>query len=613
MTDKNIQYINKDFNAYKAKLINFAKTYYPNTYNDFSEASPGMMLIEMASYVGDVLSLYLDNQIQETFTQFSKQRKNLLAKSYLSGYIPSVTTVSSVTLDIYQLVPSINISGSVQPDFTYSLYIGEGAQIQSSLNNKVNFITTDKVEFNISSSNNPTEVSIYSIDGNSLPDFYLLKKQIKAYSGEVKNTDFQINEPEKFKTITINDSKIIRVLSITDSNNDLWYEVPFLAQETIFEKISNNNNNTLDIYNNTTPYLLKLKKVPKRFVSRFKSNNNLEIQFGSGISSSPDEEIIPNFENIGLGLPYGISKLNTAFDPSNFLYTKTYGIAPSNTTLNVKYLTGGGAESNSPSNTLTVLSSGDVAFINNNVDPQLTNTIINSLSFNNEFPGVGGGDGDTNEDIKQNIIASYPTQNRAVSIPDYIIRTLSLPPEFGLVSKAHMVKDTFTGGDNNLLSLYILSKDINNNLSLADLALKNNIQTYLSEYKTSTDHIDIKDAFIINIGINFDITLRPNYNNKLVLNNCLQSLTKYFSTDKWVINQPIIISELYTLLDKIDGVQTVKKVEIINKSGENEGYSKYGYDIQSATVNNIIYPSLDPSIFEIKYPNIDIKGRSVNF
>jgi len=613
MTNKNINYINKDFNAYKAKLINFAKTYYPSTYNDFSEASPGMMLIEMASYVGDVLSLYQDNQIQENFLQFAKQRKNLLAQSYIYGYTPQITSVSNVLLNVYQIVPSINISGSVYPDFNYSLVVDEGTQIESSLNSKIKFYIESKVDFSKSGSYDNTEVSIYSIDSNQIPEYYLLKKQVKALSGEVKNIQFSFDNPERFKTINISDSKIIKILNVVDSDNENWYEVPYLAQETIFQKIPNNQN-LLSSDNQTTPYLLKVKRVPKRFITRFKSNNNLEIQFGSGVSSSPDEEIIPNFDNIGLGLPYGVSKLDTAFDPSNFLYTKTYGISPSNTTLTVKYLVGGGAESNTPSNTLNVLSSGNIYFNNNDIDPQLSNIIINSLSFDNEFPGIGGGDGDSNDDIKLNSIASYPTQLRAVTLDDYVIRTLSLPPEFGLISKAHIIKDSSNiGGDANQLSLYILSKDTNNNLSIANNSLKTNLKTYLSEYNTSTDAINIKDAFVINIGVNFDITLRPNYNNKLVINNCLISLVDYFNTDKWNINQPIILSEIYTLLDKIDGVQTVKKVEIYNKNGENLGYSKYGYDIKSATINGIIYPSLDPSIFEIKFPQQDISGKAVNF
>ena len=313
--------------------------------------------------------------------------------------------------------------------------------------------------------------------------------------------------------------------------------------------------------------------------------------------------------------------MTTAFDPSNFLYTQTYGLAPSNTTLTVNYLKGGGAISNVPSNTLTIKTGGTTTFSSNSRDANLSTTILNSLAFTNEEAAVGGGDGDTNEEIRSNSLASYPTQLRAITKDDYIIRTLSLPSKFGLVSKAYVNQDIsinvnfrsdlLATQNANAISLYVLSKDSNGNLSTPSLALKNNIQTYLSQYRMLTDAVDIKDGFIINIGVDFDIVVRPNYNNKLVLNSCLLALQDFFNIDKWQINQPIILSDLYSIIDKIEGVQTVQKVNIINKSGTTSGYSQFSYDIKGATINNIIYPSLDPSIFEVKNLTTDIQGRVV--
>jgi hypothetical protein len=560
-----------------------------------------MMLIEMSAYVGDILALYQESQIQENFIHLSKQRKNLLAQSYVYGYVPKITTVSNAIIDIFQLLPTINVSGSILPDFNYSLIIDEGTQIQSS-NSNIKFIIEDKVNFSISSSLDPTELSVYSLIGND-PEYYLIKKQRKAYSAEIKQISFNITNSERFKTLNINDNKIIKILDITDGDNNIWSEVPYLAQDTLFEKELNKNTDNL-----SSPYILKLKKVSRRFITRFKTNTNLEIQFGSGITSNSDEEIIPNSENIGLGLPFGINKLNVAYDPSNFLYTNTYGLSPSNTVLNVRYLVGGGVESNVPSSTLNkvinVLSS-----FKGDVNPSMSNTIINSLSFNNGSPAIGGGNGDSNDDIKLKSLSTFPTQHRAVTIPDYVVRSLSLPSDFGLISKVFISKDNM---DSNLLSLCVLSKDNNGKLSIANNSIKKNLQTYLYEFKMETDAINIKDAFIINIGVNFDIIVRPNFNNKLVLNNCIEKLIEYFNIDRWDINQPIIISELYLLLDKIEGIQTVKKIDIVNKVGIDMGYSKYAYDMNSANINNIIYPSLDPSIFEIKNNN-DILGRVVNF
>jgi hypothetical protein len=621
---KPVQYLNRDFDSLKAQLVNFAKIYYPNTYNDFSEASPGMMLIEMASYVGDVLSFYTDNQIQENFLQFAKQRKNLLALAYNFGYSPKVTSAASVEINVYQVVPSTIVNSEYVPDFNYSLILEEGTQLQSNGNGNIAFYINEKIDFSNSGSS-PTFISVYTNDINQNPLFYLLEKTAKATAGTLTTTTFTFGNPERFSTVTITDSNVISIVNITDENNNQWYEVPYLAQDTIFEATENTatNDPSLSQYNDSTPYLLKLKKVPRRFVSRFKTNNTLELQFGPGISSGADEEITPNPDNIGLGLPYGVNKMNTAWDPSNFLYTQTYGLSPSNTTLTVTYLKGGGAISNIPSNTLTNRIGGTNSFAGSGLDPALQTAVINSLAFTNDDAAVGGGDGDTNEEIRQNSLAMYPTQLRTITNDDYIIRTLSLPSKFGLISKAFVSQDMgvsvnyptdlLATQNPNAISIYILSKNSTGNLVVSNPALKQNVKTFLSEYRMLTDGVNIKDAFIINIGINFDVVVRPNYNGKLVINNCLKLLQSYFNIDQWQINQPILISDIYSNLDQVEGVQTVQKVDIVNKAGTNSGYSQYAYDIKGATINNILYPSLDPSIFEVKNLTTDIQGRVVTF
>jgi len=619
---KQIQYLNKDFDGFKQKLLEFAEIYYPQTYNDFSETSPGLMLIEMASYVGDVLSFYVDNQVQENFLQYAKQRNNLLSLAYNHGYSPQVTNASTAEVDVFQIVPSSIASGLVQPDFNYAMIIDDGFQIQSSNDTSQFFYSSNKIDFTISGSADPTDISVYSLDSNNQPNFYLLKKKVKMTAGALKTATFSFTSPQRFSTVQIEDNNIIEIVNVTDSDDNRWYEVPYLAQETIFDEQTNiaQNDPELYQYNETTPYLLKIKKVPRRFVSRFKANNTLELQFGPGISDSPDQEIIPNPDNIGLGLPYGQDKLTTAYDPSNFLYTKTYGLSPSNTTLTVQYLIGGGAASNVSSNSLTILSSGNVSFFGSNLDSTLQSTVRDSLAFTNNTPAIGGGDGDTNEDIRQNTISQFPTQLRTVTKDDYIVRSLSLPPKFGTVSKVYITQDLSISPNNrtpensydtNLLALYLLSKNNAGYMSIADPALKNNLITFLGEYRMLTDAVVIKDAFIINIGINFDIILLPNYNNRVVINNCINAITNYFDIDKWQINQPILLNNVRNLIDNVDGVQTIKKLEIINKVGTSNDYSQYAYDIRGATINEVIYPSLDPSIFELKFPSTDINGRVV--
>lgn len=614
MTNKNIKYINKDFNEFKASLIDYTKTYFPTTYNDFSPASPGMMFIEMASYVGDVLSFYLDNQVQENYLQFARQSNNLFELAYMFGYKPNVTGVAITNVDFYQKVPSI-ISGSTYiPDFTYTLFIDKNSTVTST--SGTSFLINDPIDFSVSSSGDSTEVTVYEISGGN-PTYFLLKKSRKAISSNINSKTFSFGSLVKFSTVELNTSNLVGILDCVDSDGNVWYEVDYLGQEMIYDSIKNTNVNdpNLSQHNGDAPYLLKLKKIQRRFTTRFKNSNTLQIQFGAGTSNDIDENIIPNPDNVGIGLPFEQDKLTTAYSPSNFLYTGTYGIAPSNTTLTFRYLTGGGVASNVGANTLTKLN-GNVTFLNSNLSSVTANNIFASLAVTNPLAANGGGDGDTIEEIRQNSSANFASQLRNVTQDDYLVRTLSMPAKYGVVSKAYIeptkMQNTSAGESNAILDLYVLTFDINNKLNTATSALKQNMITYLSQYRMINDLINIKDGFIVNIGVNFDIIILPNYNSNDILTRCITALQTYFAIDNWQINQPIILREIYILLDKIEGVQTVKSIDISNKVGVSLGYSQWAYDIAGATKNNTIFPSLDPMIFEVKFPSTDIMGRCVS-
>lgn len=616
-TNKDIKYLNRDFTSFKQKLIDYSKTYFPTTYNDFTPASIGMMFMEMSSYVGDVLSFYLDTQIQETFIQYAKQKENLFNLAYMLGYKPKVTTAATVDIDIYQIVPS-KISGSQSvPDFDYALYVNRNALIQSNLTNGGTFLIEDDIDFTYSSSYDPTSISVYQIVGNE-PSYFLLKKTRKGISAKINSTSIPFNAPKQFTTVEINNSNIIGILDIIDSDGNEWYEVPYLAQETIFNSIKNINTNdpNFSIYNDV-PYLLKLEKIQRRFSTKFLNETTLQLQFGSGVSTDIDEEIVPNPENIGIGLSFGQNKLTTAYAPSNILYTGTYGIAPSNTTLTIRYLIGGGVNSNVPSETLTTVQSADIKFLKSNLNNITAQTVFNSIAVTNPKAASGGKDGDTLEEIRQNSLNSFQSQLRAVTVDDYTIRALSMPSKYGCISKIYTtpqkLEDLEIGESPSVLNMYVLSYNTDKKLNYASDALKQNISTYLSQYRMINDSIKIKDAFIINIGVEFEIITLPDYVSNEVLILCVEALKNYFDIDKWQINQPILLRNLYVLLDRIDGVQTVKSIKITNKNGVINGYSQYSYDIEGATYNNVVYPSLDPCIFEVRYPNTDIIGRVTSF
>lgn len=611
-----IKYLNKDFTSFKADLIEYARAYYPTVYNDFTQASPGSMFIDMASYVGDVLSFYLDNQLQETFLQYAKQKGNLFTLAYMLGYRPKITSAAIVNLDIYQQLPAVNIGGgNVAPDFTYAMTIEQGMQVKSNINSSVIFYVPQKVNFASSSSLDPTTVEVYTINGSNVPTSYLLKKTVQALSGQVKTQAFSFSSPQRFATVNISDSSIISILDAKDSDGNTWYEVPYLAQDYILKPVENTAANYPSLYQfqNQVPYMIQKLSVPRRFTSRFRADGSLEIEFGPGINSVADTAVLPNPNNVSVGLTSGgLSTLSSSFDPTNFVTTQTYGLAPKNTTITFQYLVGGGASANALSNQLTQLLSYTVSG---------NTTYQNTIVVNNPDPASGGGDGDTVDELRMNIAAEFPTQYRAVTQEDYLARTLSMPSQYGKISKAYITKDDATFNnymqgdisqkDQVLVSLYVLGLNSSNNLADPSPALLQNLQTYLSDYRMMTDAVNIKPAYIINIGCNFDIIIRPNYTGQDVVARCILALQNYFNINNWQINEPIILGDIYSLLDVVEGVQTVKDVRIVNKSGETDGYSKYSYDISAGTLNGVIYPSLDPSIFELKYLNTDIQGRVV--
>tara|TARA_B100000497_G_scaffold125682_1_gene162671 strand:- start:225 stop:2084 length:1860 start_codon:yes stop_codon:yes gene_type:complete len=615
--DRDIKYINRDFNSLRQSLINFTKTYFPTTYNDFSPSSPGMMFMELSSYVGDVLSFYQDNQFQETFIQYAREAKNLYDLAYMMGYKPNVTGVAKSTIDFYQQVPAKETSlgsGNWVPDYDYALLIGENAQITSNINSNIKFLVEDAIDFDVSSSLDPTSVSIYSTTGTDV-DYFLLKKSRKAISATINSETFTFTSPQEFSTRTITANNIIGILDIVDSDGNTWYEVNHLGQEMVFDDIKNENTNDPNFSTDLdTPYLLKNKKIQRRFASRVTSNTTLQIQFGAGTTADSDEEVTPNANNVGIGLPFEKDKLTAAYSPQNFIFTNTYGIAPSNTTLTVRYLTGGGAGANIGAGELTTLSNSTINFQTTGLDPTQAQLIFDRLTVSNPEAASGGSDGDSIQEIRQNSLVQFQTQLRNVTADDYLVRSLSMPSKYGAVSKAYIEQtklNTLLPGEiPSTLTLYILSQDINGNLTNASDALKQNLQTYLAQYRVIGDSINIKNAFYINIGINFDITVRPNFNSNDVLRNCIRALQTYFNLNNWQINEPIQKKEIFLLLDKIQGVQTVKQVTFTNKVGGN--YSQYAYDLEGATLNDVIYPSIDPMIFEVKFPNTDIKGKVVN-
>ena len=662
---KDIKYLNKDFNDFRNNLIEFSKTYFPTTYSDFNESSPGMLFIEMASFIGDSLSYYVDDTLKESLMVHADDIENVIALSQYLGYKPKVTSPSVTTLSVYQLVPSTGTGANNTYDETYLLRIKEGMRVEST--NGVQFITQDVVDF---SDETDREISIYQTDSVSgEATFYLVKKLVQAISAEIKTEEVTFGSYEEFQSIELSDTNIIDIYDVRDADGNKWYEVPYLAQELVFVDYPNTENNDPDLYQfkSTTPYILNTLKTSRRFVKQINPDSTTKIQFGAGDPTVSEETIIPSFKNVGLGLPNSISKLEESFDPTNFLKTKTYGSSPSNTTMTVRYLVGGGVESNVKKGTITQLNNVEYEEDVTLFTPTqlgLYNAAKNSLAVDNEVPATGGKGGDTIEEIRQNALANFGSQNRAVTAKDYQVRALSMPTKFGSIAKAYATADgtldnnspssilaspkalqeftdlvmSFvekpdeeepnkesvqeeikkyllgkTSNDNEknnpfAINLYLLGYDSDKKLSTLNRAIKENLKTYLSEYKILTDGININDGFIINVGVEFEIITLKNYNKSEVVADCISELKDYMNIDNFTFNNTINISELELIVANVDGVSSVPKFKIVNKCGGQ--YAPNSYNIEAAIKDKILYPSLDPSVFEVKFPDSDIKGRA---
>ena len=639
---KEVRYLNKDFSSFKANLIEFAKVYFPNTYNDFNEASPGMMFIEMASYVGDVLSYYIDNQFKESLLAFAEEKRTVYNMAQSFGYKPKLASPSLGRIDVFQTVPAIasGTGGSytTKPDLSYGMKINSGMQLQSTTG--ITFRTVDDVNFKFSSSYDQMRVSVYESAAN-VPVTYLLKKSVKIESGEIVTERFSFGDAEKFSRIALANPNVTEIISCVDDDGNSWYEVGFLAQDSVFQDMENTSLNDPDLANfsDSAPYLLKLLRTSRRFTTFIRTDNRTELRFGAGISDNPDEEIIPNPDSVGSSLPGSPTYLNTAFDPANFLKTKTYGQAPSNTTLVITYRYGGGVNHNVTSNTVRNITNITTVLDETGLNSSLVTQTKNSLTVTNPNPTSGGKGAESVIDVKQNTLAYFQAQQRAVTKNDYITRLYAMPPKFGNIAKAHIVQDTqidpaasiadaSAGIISNPLALnmYILGFNANKKLVKINQAVKENIQTYLTQFRMITDAINIKDGFVINIGVKFNLVTRAGYNKEQVLLQAIDTVKNYFEIDKWQIGQPIVLADLAYQISLVDGVSSVVSpedpeedsstnnrppVQIVNKFNTANGYSGNLYDIKTATVDGVVYPSADPSCFELKFPNIDIEGRVV--
>lgn len=624
---KEVSYLNKSFVDFKGDLVTFIKNYYPTTWTDFNEANPGMIMLEMAAYVGDVLSFYIDNQFKENLLAYAEEEGNIITIAQAMGYKPKTIVPSTAEVLISQIVPALGAQEGYIPDATYFLKIDKNSTVNTTAPNVVSFRTTEVVDFSESTGRS---IIPRQLDPDTLlPVTYLVTKKVKVIAGDVRRETFTFGDPQKFSTITIGDTNVTTITDVVDADGYKWSEVDYLGQDTIVD--DKEVSYVSSVSESVSPsYAIRYRTVPRRFVTRLTPDKRTQLVFGSGRGNASEDIVYMDSQQVA-NSEYGTQLASVSLSNTDLLNTDNFGIAPADTTLTVTYLSGGGVESNVASG--TIIEIGQLNIINrttefNQAELDLFNDVVRTVTVFNEMPATGGQDGETVEEIRQRALAVYSSQNRIVTRRDYEARTLAMPARYGAIAKVFAVSDSLqtkiqsgisqtqqqadSSPKPNAINLYVLGYNQSKKITTLNELVKKNLQQYLSQYRMLSDQVNILDAFTVNIGVNFDVTVYKNYNMQDTLALCLGAIKEYFDIDKFNINQPIRLGDLALLIQAQDGVQSVNGLEIVNKYFFKDGrdYQPYRYDIASATIDGIVYPSLDPCIFEVRYPEDDIVGSA---
>lgn len=588
-----IKYTSRDFNTIKEDLVDYAKRYYPNTFQDFSEAGFGSLMLDTVSYVGDILSFYLDYSVNETFIDTAIEYDNVLKLGRQMGFKFKGTPISQGQASFYIVVPA-NAAGNA-PDSSYIPTLKKGSSFSSA--NGVTFTLNEDIAF-ADPSNEVVVATANTTTG--VPTGYAIKASGQVISGELLRETVTVGEYKKFRRIELDGDNVSEIVSITDAEGNDYYEVDYLSQDVIYKSVLNRDTNK-----NKTTAALRPFIVPRRFTAE-RIRDRMIIQFGYGSDRTERTDPLVDPSKVVLDVHGKDYFTDVSFDPSNLLETDKFGIVPSNTTLTIIYRSNTTGDVNVAANALINVDAPNIEF----EDPTSLNLdsiqdVISSLEVNNEEPIVGDTSLPTVEELKQRIYNVYASQNRAVTALDYKSLCYSMPPRFGSIKRVNVIKDP--GSFRRNLNAYVISEDEDGKLIQSNTTIKNNLKQWLNQGRMINDTVDILDAKIINIGIDIEIVAALGSNSYDVLNNVVLEVSAIYSKT-FDIGEPLYISDIYSIANKVDGVVDTISVRIYQKDGT--GYSSdINFNVNdnlSSDGRYIIVP--ENAILEIKNPDIDIKG-----
>lgn len=587
-----IDYTSRDFNSIKESLVDYAKRYYPEVYQDFNEASFGSLMLDMVSYVGDVMSYYVDYQANESFLSTAIEKKNVISLSRQMGYKYQQVATASGELTGYVLVPA-NMFG-LGPDLSYAPIVRQGSTFSTENGNS--FILTEDMRFDdpanevVAGRINPT---------TGVPSFYAIRCRSKVISGNIEKIRVTVDEYQRFRKVILSEKSIVEIVSVEDSDGNEYFQVENLAQNIVYKSFSNKGEDS-----DTVSEFLRPMSVPRRFVFE-NDGTNFFLQFGFGSEEELTSNSVADPASISLEL-YGRDYINDVrLDPSKLMNSDKLGISPSNTQLIITYRKNTSSNPNASVGSINNLSNIIMEFTDIiSLEADKVSSVRRSLECTNEQNIVGSSTAPSSEEIKQRAISYFATQSRAVTENDYEALTYSMPSKFGSVTRCAVVVDNDSFKRN--LNLYVLTSDKSGNLSETSSSLKENLRIWLSHYKMINDTVDIINGKIVNIGIDFEVLADPDYNKSDIFNKCMQVLREKYS-QKLIMGEPFYLTDVYFELNRVTGVIDTRNVRVVDKRGSQ--YSQVEYNISANLSADGRYLACPRNVcLEIKFPNVDITG-----
>ena len=617
MATQNVQvnYLSRDYASIRQDLINYLRAFFPEQWQDFNVASPGMALLELNAYVGDLLSFVADKKFNELFLDGISERKSAYRLAKTLGYqVPGVRPAIAIA-DVVIEVP-VTAEG---PDVNYLPIYRPGLQVKGA--GQV-FETTQEIDFSrdFSEDGQANRIIQPILNGNQdLIRYRIIKREkIKAGATKIFKREVTAEESGPFFQITLPETNVLEIISIivmpslgitrnptfqefNDFNMKYW-EVDFLPTDKIF---MNDSNSTP-----TTNYRVgSYVEVEKRFIKEFLTDGSCKITFGGGTGDY--DAYNEFFDNLTAD-----KCPSNLIDVSKILNNTALGVTiPPNSTIFVKYRVGGGTLSNVGANTMQEVSNIDSVI--NGSDAAIVQRVIASTRVNNPVPAIGGVGLPSIDEIRHNIAANFASQLRCVTLEDYISRAYQMPGRFGAPFKIHgEVAD-------NKVKLYILTRAGDGTLiSNSTSDIKENLSRFLVPYRMINDYIEINDGKVVNLQVEADLYVNKDYNVNEIKSNAIKVISDFMDIEKWEMNQSIYISQITDKLRDVPGVINVVEIRFYNMEGG--GYSTTlcaqatgdriiipetgGYRTQIDYIDNTIFGS-PISMNEVKFPNRDIKIR----